>query len=128
MNKAKLKEWPIGLLDRVGNPLVVEKFSMGNISEILCKWHDPKCSDEQKENNKLKLLEYTREKLFVNKTDEEIMDLLLDYAEEIEHVKTNYRNPSAHTGELNQMNAKDCLDLVLDVEKLLKRMLDSFII
>lgn len=124
--KSKLKEWPIGLLDRAGNPLVVEKFSMGNISEILCKWHDPKCSDEQRENNRSKLLEYTSANLFLDKSDEEIMDLLLEYADEIEHVKNNYRNPSAHTGELNKMNAKDCFDLVLDVEKLLRRMLDSF--
>lgn len=35
-------------------------------------------------------------------------------------------NPSAHTGELNERNARDCFDLVLDVEKLLRRMLDSF--
>lgn len=63
--------------------MVVEKFSLGNISEILCKWHDPKCSDEQTENNKTKLLEYAREKLFVDKRDEEIMDLLLEYADEI---------------------------------------------
>ena len=124
--KSKLKEWPIGLLDRAGNPLVVEKFSMGNISEILCKWHDPKCSDEQRENNRSKLLEYTSVNLFLDKSDEEIMDLLLEYADEIEHVKNNYRNPSAHTGELNKMNAKDCFDLVLDVEKLLRRILDSF--
>lgn len=124
--KSKLKEWPVGLLDRAGNPLVAEKFSMGNVSEILCRWHDPKCSEEQKENNKSKLLEYARTNLFINKADDEIMDLLLDYADEIEHVKNNYRNPSAHTGELDEVNAKDCFDLVLDVEKLLRRMLDSF--
>ena len=35
--KSRLNEWPIGLLDRTGNPLIAEKFSMGNISEILCK-------------------------------------------------------------------------------------------
>lgn len=124
--KSKLKEWQVGLLDRSENPLIAEKFSMGNISEILCKWNDPKCSDEQKENNKLKLLEYAHESLFIDKIDEEIMDLLLDYADEIEHVKNNYRNPSAHTGELDEVNARDCFDLVLDVEKLLRRMLDSF--
>lgn len=35
-------------------------------------------------------------------------------------------NPSARTGKLTEVNAKDCFDIVLDVEKLLKRMLDSF--
>ena len=52
--------------------------------------------------------------------------LCLEYADEIETIKKNYRNPSAHTGELTEVNAKDCFDIVLDVEKLLKRMLDSF--
>ena len=36
------------------------------------------------------------------------------------------RNPSAHTGELTQVNARDCFDMVIDVEKLLRRMLNSF--
>lgn len=124
--KSKLKEWPLGLLDRNGNPLTAEQFSMGNISEILCRWHDPRATEDQKENNREKLLDYAQEKIFTNESRKEISDLLLEYADEIETIKKNYRNPSAHTGELTEVNAKDCFDIVLDVEKLLKRMLDSF--
>ena len=124
--KSKLKEWPLGLLDRNGNSLAAEQFSMGNISEILCRWHDPRATEDQRKNNREKLLDYAQEKIFTNESRKEIGDLLLEYADEIEAIKKNYRNPSAHIGELTEVNAKDCFDIVLDVEKFLKRMLDSF--
>ena len=44
----------------------------------------------------------------------------------MEAVKKDYRNPSAHTNELKRIDAEQCFDLVIDVEKLMKRMLDSF--
>ncbi len=53
-------------------------------------------------------------------------DLLLEYADEIEVIKRNYRNPSAYTEELTEVNAKDCFDIEIDMKKLPKRMLDSF--
>lgn len=83
-------------------------------------------TEEQTVNNRNKLLQFTKEVLMPDKTEEEIFDLLQEYAEEIERVREDYRNPSAHTNELTQIEAKECFDLVIDVEKLLKRMLDSF--
>lgn len=73
------------------------------------------------------MVEYVREKLFVGKTDDEIFELLNDYAESVEEVKNDYRNPSAHTNELRRVDAEQCFALVVDVEKLMKRMLDSFV-
>ena len=77
-------------------------------------------------NDKAKLLEFCHAELFTGKSDAEIMDLLLDYGEEIENIKNDYRNPSAHINQLQRVNAQECIDLVIDVQKLLKRMLDSF--
>ena len=71
-------------------------------------------------------MEYSREKLFSGKTDEEISTILDYYAESIEEVKNDYRNPSAHTNELRRVDAEQCFALVIDVEKLMKKMLDSF--
>ncbi len=45
---------------------------------------------------------------------------------EMQIVEWAYRNPSAHTNMLQEINAKECMDLVIDVEKLLKRIIDSF--
>lgn len=83
-------------------------------------------TEAQDENNKEKLIEYTREKLLSGKSDKEIMDILLDYAESIEEVRKDYRNPSAHTNELKKVDAEQCFALVVDVEQLMKRVLDSF--
>ncbi len=52
--------------------------------------------------------------------------MLSDFADEVESVRKDYRNSSAHTNALTKVIAKECFDLVLDVEKLLKRMLDAF--
>ena len=64
--------------------------------------------------------------MFVGKSDEEILDMLESYGEDIADITDEYRNKAAHTNELKRVNAELCFNLVLDVEKLLKRMLDSF--
>lgn len=83
-------------------------------------------SEQQYENNKNKLLEYCREQIFLNKTDEEIKKILIEYAYGIEKVREKYRNPAAHTEILPQQTAKNCLDFVINVERLLIKMLNSF--
>lgn len=52
--------------------------------------------------------------------------MLESYGEDIADITDEYRNKAAHTNELKRVNAELCFNLVLDVEKLLKRMLDSF--
>ena len=71
-------------------------------------------------------MEYCRNNIFSNKNDKEIRELLNEYAGYIEKIRKDYRNPSAHRNAIKKVNAKECLELVLDVEKLLKRMLESF--
>ena len=48
------------------------------------------------------------------------------YAEQIELIKEKYRNPSAHRDQIKRVDAEECMDLIIDVEKLLKQMIDSF--
>ena len=64
--------------------------------------------------------------IFSNKGEEEIKKLLNEYACYVEKIRKDYRNPSAHRNAIKKINAKECFELVLDVEKLLKRMLESF--
>ena len=103
-----------------------EKFTMGDIAFVLChieNWND---TQEQKAINKERLMDYCRSCIFSKYNEEEIERLLNYYASSIETIRTKYRNPSAHTNEIKQVDAEECFDLVLDVEKLLKEMLDSF--
>lgn len=124
--RANYVQFPTVLLDRYGKPIKPKHFTLGSVAYVLCYLKANDITKEQEENNKAKLMEYSKVKLFTSKSDDEIMDILSDYAESVEEVKNDYRNPSAHTNELRRVDAEQCFALVLDVEKLLKRMLDSF--
>ena len=103
-----------------------ENFSMGSIAFLLCYDENRHDTAIQKRNNEKVLLNYCKNHIFSNKTENEIKRLLHDYAENIEKIRKDYRNPSAHRNEIKRINAEECFNLVLDVEKLLKKMLDSF--
>ena len=118
--------YPTGLLYKNKGPLKPEKFNLGRIAFILCLKNDKFNNNQQKRNNKDKLIEYCKSNLFTDYDENKIDGTLIDYAYSIEEIRTKYRNPSAHTNEIKRTDAKDCFDLVLDVEKLLKKMLDSF--
>ena len=106
--------------------LHAEKFTMGSIPFVLLPRKNRNDSPAQKSNNEKVLLEYCKKHIFSNKKTNEIKDLLKEYSGDIEKIKNDYRNPSAHRNQIKKIDAKECFDLVLDVEKLLKKMLDSF--
>lgn len=58
--------------------------------------------------------------------DVSIWAWLNEFASQVETIKEEYRNPASHTNELKFTKAQECLDLIIDVEKLLKKMLDTF--
>ena len=119
-------KYPSALLYKNRAPLKPENFTMGNIAYVLCC--KEKCEDSsiQKYNNKHELLEYCKAKVFPKNTDSEINDMITKYAKDVENIRTSYRNPSAHTNELKKINAEECFNYVLDVEQVLKKMLESF--
>jgi hypothetical protein len=121
------QQFPTGLWDEKYNkPLDPGDFTLGCAAYILCFKYDDNISPEEKENNKVKLIEYAKARLCKKKSADEIFKMLTDYAKDIDNVRKEYRNPAAHTGALNRQTAEACFDLVVDVQKLLKRMLDSF--
>ena len=129
LNKAYHKDYrnyPTSLLGANQRPLPMDKFTMGSFAYILCLYFDKYDTPEQIANNKRILLDYASHCIFNNKSDSQIENILLNYAREIESIRQLYRNPAAHRNMLKRHNAESCFNLVLDVEKLLKKMLDSF--
>ena len=124
--KVNYAQFPTALLDKCGRPIKPKHFTLGSVAYVLCYLEPNDIADEQKKNNKEKLIEYAREKLFMGKTDADIFTKLQNYAESVEEVRKDYRNPSAHTNKLCRVDAEQCFALVVDVEKILKKMLDSF--
>lgn len=76
----------------------------------------------------LKSIEYCREHIFKQKrfSDKKIEEKLLEYGGYVDKIRTDYRNPAAHTNELKKVNAKECFEFVLDGEEVLKKMLCNF--
>lgn len=114
------------LLYNYDKPLRPERFTMGSVAFVLCQKNNWNDTEEQIENNKEKLMEYCRECVFSSKSTKQIDRLLESYSSSIEKIKSEYRNPSAHRNHIRRKTAKECFDLILDVHKLLKEMLDSF--
>lgn len=119
-------EYHTALLFQYRKPLYPERFTMGNIAFVLCYTENYNDTSEQKQNNKLKLLKYCKSCIFSRKTDEEIEELLNSYASSIEDIRVRFRNPSAHRGYIKKTTAEECFKIVIDVERLLVKMLDSF--
>lgn len=114
------------LLHRNIKPLFPERFTMGTIAYVLCYKENRMDTENEKVNNKIILLEYCKNHLFSKYSEKEILSLLNYYAEKIELIKEKYRNPSAHRNQIKRVDAMECIDLIIDVEKLLKQMIDSF--
>ncbi len=128
-NNIPLIEYHTSLVKDDGNgkltTLPEMNWTLGSIPYILCykKHHDSNIN----EKNVYILTEYSKEKLFTESySDEEIKNILKKYGKEIKDITYRYRNPAAHTNELQCRQAKKCLDYVIDVNHFLKTMLDSF--
>lgn len=99
-------------------------WSLGGIPYILgFKGQD---NSEEYEKNISRLIEYSKNELFSDLSDEEIKETLYEYGSNIDVITKNYRNPAAHVDELKKVNAEECFNYVLDVEQRLRIMLDSF--
>lgn len=119
-------EYHTALLFQHKEPLFSERFTMGNIAFVLCYTENYNDTPEQIRNNKIKLIEYCKRNIFSKYDDTKIEGLLHDYAQSIEDIRVRFRNPSAHRGYIKKTTAQECFELVIDVERLLVNMLDSF--
>ena len=129
--KEHLDEFPTTLIKIVNGSKVLKSskdFTLGSVAYILCANDDRNATEGQIENNRQKLVEFSKSKLMPGKTDEEILTILQRFGEKIADVTKEYRNKAAHTNELTRVDAEMCFRIVLDTEQLLKKMLDTFII
>lgn len=125
--KANYDVYPTALISRqYHKPLREKEFTLGTVAFVLCHSVPDNITEEQHQNDVCKLVEFSKAELLKEYTEEQIIDLLDEYGEEIAEITKEYRNKAAHTNELKRVNAEQCFELVLDVEKLLKRILDSF--
>ncbi len=125
--KTNMVKWPTALLNKYDKHKPTKKYTLIGVTYVLCGSQSNSNTAAQNENNLEKLYEYAAERLFEANCDRmKISKLLSAFASEVEAFCNDYRNPSATRGELLVVDAEDCSSLIGDVERFLKKMLDSF--
>lgn len=129
--EGSIQNAPLTIISTSGNRFMEpHEFTLGTFQYTIGRRFPRGLNRIQRTQIKNSILLFAQNDIFrtyaTNHTDEEIYDLLNGFARDIERVRIDYRNPSAHTNALTRISAQECFNLVLDVEKLLKRMLDSF--
>lgn len=130
--KKHMMDFPSTLKKRYGNGETIKtrkEFTLGAVPYVLCAIPDNSVDKEQQSLNEKILLEFVRAELLKNydMSDQELLSRLQEYGEQIEEITKKYRNRAAHTNELKKVDADECFEIVLDVEKILKKILQLFI-
>lgn len=124
--KVNLSKFPYSMLNRYGKPLSPKHFTLGSVAFVMGISVPDNATEEQIKHNTEELEAYAKSELFVGTPEIDILGTLQYYASRVDDIRERFRNPSAHTNEVKRVNAIECFDTVVDVEKLLRVMLDSF--
>ena len=122
--KSNHSKYPYVMRNKYGKPIKTKDFTLGSVVYVLGVRFDDALSQDERDIITDEIMDFCRTKIMVGKDDSYIEDALEQIADGIETIRKDYRNPSAHTNQLQKVNAKECFDLVLDVEKLLKNIID----
>ena len=74
--------------------------------------------------NKREFLEFAADRLFCTTDMDFVENEIMNDSIFIETVRLDYRNPSAHRKELDIVSARKCFDYMVDIQHMLKRMLE----
>ena len=69
---------------------------------------------------------YCKEKLMKKLSASELGLKIKEFAGYVRCVKDNYRNPAAHKNTMSMSEASECLVYFLEIERVLKIMLEQF--
>lgn len=89
-------------------------YTLGALSSIV-KSSGKSFSDE--------FLDYAGAELYSKMTRSDIKAELKRNCDFIEYIRVQYRNPSAHTGSFKHIGAKQCFEYIIEVHKMLQRMI-----
>lgn len=119
--------WPSALLaynKRKGSyeHMKVEDFTLGSCPYIMGVLG----SESERKTNQRFFETYCKERLMKNLSSAEISSKIREFAGYIRCVKDNYRNPAAHKTAMSMSEASECLDYILEIERVLRIMLEQF--
>ena len=107
---------------RKGERLLLDnEFTLGTISFAL----GIIIPREEDEELLLTMNDYCRDELFINSNENYIADTLNDIGTNVDKVRELYRNPAAHREAISQIKAKECFNYLIEVQKLLQKILSN---
>ena len=115
------KTVPVGY-DTETVQVTIEDFTLGKSPYIM----GFRGKREEKEGNKRVFKEYCRNALMKGTPEKDIEQKCKKFDNYIKNVKDKYRNPAAHKSTISLEEAVNCLEYILEVEKVLKIMLEAF--
>ena len=71
-------------------------------------------------------LQYAATELFKNPTTEDVQEEIKNQLRCIEVIRKKYRNPAAHTERLSSEEAKDCIEYIIEKDKVLCSMIIAY--
>ncbi len=118
-------KWPKGIMvynqkTNSYRKMDMEDYTLGASPYIMGLWG----KESDKNYNKKWFERYCKEELFKN--GKNVSALISEINQYILNVKDKYRNPAAHKGIISMEEASDCLNYILEVERVLKIMLEIF--
>ena len=99
-----------------GNSIPANVFTLGSLVHI---------TKTNRSNICPIFLDYAKTNLFANLSHREICDEILRDCSFIEQLRLDYRNPAAHTGSFDKIGASKCFEYVIEVQRMLQKMLKN---
>lgn len=70
-------------------------------------------------------LRYAKDDLMKGKSESQCVDAIKGHLLSVKNVCQNYRNPAAHKKKMNKVSARECLDYMIDVKRILGKLIDD---
>ncbi len=125
----KIENWPSCMLlqCKKGNETIFDKLPLANFSLGSCPYiMGILGKSEVKDYNRNLFIQFCNESLMSGKSQEEIESNIKKVDNYVRYVKENFRNPAAHKQTMTITDATNCLDYILEVEKVLRDTLECF--
>lgn len=114
---------------REGDPKEADDYMLGNTTGITGYVVYP---DTQKvkligrlRDENQRFLRYAKNDLLKGKSEQQCVEIIQQHLLDIKNICQNYRNPAAHKQMIDKISARECLDYIIDVKKVLGKMLDD---
>ncbi len=124
---SNLEKWPSVVVKKTKKgtlrTIEINEFMLGSCSYIFGIL-DTKMRD--KAVNRKYFIKYCREVLVKKSKCSELDEIINELDKEIKIVKDNFRNPAAHKNSISMLKASACIDYILEIERVLKYMLEMF--